>query len=103
MKTIGLIGGMSWESSIEYYRIINQGIRAELGGVHSAQSVMVSVDFGEIEKLQGDFAEDYSDYSWEVETSSTEVEGLFRVAVTVQRSGAAPGRGVRIEELLFAQ
>ncbi len=52
MKNIGLIGGMSWESSIEYYRIINQQIREALGGVHSARSVMVSVDFGEIEKLQ---------------------------------------------------
>lgn len=54
MKNIGLIGGMSWESSIEYYRIINQQARAALGGVHSARSVMVSVDFGEIEKLQAD-------------------------------------------------
>jgi len=52
MKNIGLIGGMSWESSIEYYRIINQQARKALGGVHSARSVMVSVDFGEIEKLQ---------------------------------------------------
>ena len=52
MKNIGLIGGMSWESSIEYYRIINQQTREALGGVHSARSVMVSVDFGEIEKLQ---------------------------------------------------
>ena len=45
MKTIGLIGGMSWESSIEYYRIINQVVRDKLGGLHSAKSVMVSVDF----------------------------------------------------------
>lgn len=52
MKMIGLIGGMSWESSIEYYRIINQEIGKALGGVHSARSVMVSVDFGEIEDLQ---------------------------------------------------
>jgi len=52
MKTIGLIGGMSWESSIEYYRIINQEIRRKLGGTHSAKSVMISVDFAEIEKLQ---------------------------------------------------
>ena len=52
MRKIGLIGGMSWESSIEYYRIINQGVREALGGVHSARSVMVSVDFDEIEKLQ---------------------------------------------------
>ena len=52
MKTIGLIGGMSWESSIEYYRIINQEVRERLGGTHSAKSVMVSVDFAEIEILQ---------------------------------------------------
>jgi len=59
MKTIGLIGGMSWESSIEYYRIINQEVGSALGGVHSAKSVMVSLDFGEIEELQmkGDWEE----------------------------------------------
>ena len=52
MKTIGLIGGMSWESSIEYYRIINQETRSRLGGLHSAKSIMLSVDFAEIEALQ---------------------------------------------------
>jgi aspartate racemase len=52
MKTIGLIGGMSWESSIEYYRIINETVRQHLGGLHSAQSLMYSVDFAEIEILQ---------------------------------------------------
>ena len=52
MKTIGLIGGMSWESSIEYYRIINEATKAKLGGLHSAKCVMVSVDFAEIEILQ---------------------------------------------------
>lgn len=52
MKTIGLIGGMSWESSIEYYRIINEATKAQLGGLHSAKSVMVSVDFAEIEAMQ---------------------------------------------------
>lgn len=52
MKTIGLIGGMSWESSIEYYRIINQVTREKLGGLHSAKSVMVSVDFAPMEVLQ---------------------------------------------------
>jgi aspartate racemase len=52
MKTIGLIGGMSWESSAQYYRIINQEVRARLGGVHSAESLMFSVDFGEVERLQ---------------------------------------------------
>ena len=52
MKTIGMIGGMSWESSIEYYRIINQAVRENLGGLHSAKSIMVSVEFAEIEALQ---------------------------------------------------
>lgn len=52
MKTIGLLGGMSWESSIEYYRLINEIIREKLGGLHSAKSVMYSVDFAEIEALQ---------------------------------------------------
>ncbi len=52
MKTVGLIGGMSWESSIEYYRIINETVRDRLGGLHSAKSIMYSVDFAEIEALQ---------------------------------------------------
>jgi aspartate racemase len=49
---IGLIGGLSWESSAQYYRIINREVRDRLGGVHSARSLMWSVDFGEIEPLQ---------------------------------------------------
>ena len=52
MKTIGLLGGMSWESTLEYYRLINQGIKARLGGSHSAQCLLYSVDFAEIEALQ---------------------------------------------------
>lgn len=52
MKTIGLIGGMSWESSSHYYRLINELVRDRLGGYHSAPSVMVSVDFAEIEGYQ---------------------------------------------------
>ncbi len=52
MKTIGLIGGMSWESSLEYYRIINEEVKKRLGGFHSARCVMYSVDFAEIEVLQ---------------------------------------------------
>lgn len=51
MKTIGLIGGMSWESSLEYYRIINQVIRERLGGYHSARILMYSFDFSEIAEL----------------------------------------------------
>lgn len=52
MKTIGLIGGLSWESSAVYYKIINEKVKDLLGGYHSAKCVMVSLDFAEIEKLQ---------------------------------------------------
>lgn len=52
MKTIGLVGGLSWESSIEYYRIINQEVRRRLGGFHNALSVMATVDFADIVPLQ---------------------------------------------------
>lgn len=52
MKTIGLIGGMSWESTIPYYRQINETIKEHLGGLHSAKLVLYSVDFDEIEQLQ---------------------------------------------------
>ncbi|PVZ68167.1 aspartate/glutamate racemase family protein [Pelagibaculum spongiae] len=52
MKTIGLIGGMSWESTTSYYQALNQGIKQRLGGLHSAKICLYSVDFDEIEKLQ---------------------------------------------------
>ncbi len=51
MKTIGLLGGMSWESTTHYYRMLNQGINARLGGLHSAKIVLVSVDFQPLETL----------------------------------------------------
>ncbi|HBN90347.1 aspartate/glutamate racemase family protein [Rheinheimera aquimaris] len=52
MKTIGLIGGMSWESTIPYYRAINEGVKQQLGGLHSARCILYSVDFHDIERLQ---------------------------------------------------
>lgn len=52
MKTIGLIGGMSWESSAVYYQLINKKVKEKLGGFHSCKSIMVTVDFAEIEALQ---------------------------------------------------
>jgi aspartate racemase len=76
MKTIGMIGGMSWESSIEYYRLTNQAVRERLGGVHSAKSVMVSVDFGEIEALQ-------TSGRWEEATQM-----MVQAALQVERGGA---------------
>jgi len=59
MKTIGLIGGMSWESTVPYYRIINETVKERLGGLHSAKLVLYSFDFHEIEVLQhsGDWEE----------------------------------------------
>jgi aspartate racemase len=52
MRTLGLLGGMSWESTVPYYRTINEAVRERLGGLHSAQLVLFSVDFEEIERLQ---------------------------------------------------
>lgn len=76
MKIIGLIGGMSWESSLEYYRIINETVKEKLGGFFSAKSVMYSVNFEEIEKLQhkGD---------WQAAT-----ELMVDAAQRVERAGA---------------
>jgi len=54
MKTIGMLGGMSWESSAIYYQLINREVQKRLGGVHSAKALMYSFDFGEIAKLQGE-------------------------------------------------
>jgi len=77
----------------------------------STASLLAASKLAEIEaagvvnwtELRGDFGEDYPDYTWEVETSSTEVEGLVRIVVIVQRGETAAGGEVRIEELLFAQ
>lgn len=59
MKTIGLIGGMSWESTLTYYQIINEAVKRELGGLHSAKLLLASVDFAQIEACQqrGDWAQ----------------------------------------------
>ncbi len=52
MKTIGLIGGMSWESTVTYYKIINETVKEKLGGLHSAKCILYSIDFQEIEECQ---------------------------------------------------
>lgn len=76
MKTIGLIGGMSWESTVTYYQVINRTIEEELGGLHSAKILLYSVDFDEIERYQ-------ANNEWE---KSAEVLGL--AACRLQRAGA---------------
>ena len=54
MKRIGLLGGMSWESTVTYYQMINEAVKRRLGGLHSAELVLYSVDFAEIEKCQAE-------------------------------------------------
>jgi aspartate racemase len=76
MKTIGLIGGLSWESSIEYYRIINETVRDRLGGLHSAQCLLYSFNFAEIEALQ-------ASGDWEQAT-----QRMIAAAQQVERGGA---------------
>ena len=76
MKVIGLIGGMSWESTVPYYRIVNETVKQRLGGLHSARVVLYSVDFDEIERLQ------HSD-QWTVAG-----ERLADAARAIERAGA---------------
>lgn len=76
MKTIGLIGGMSWESSLEYYRIINEAVKDKLGEPHSCKSIMYSVDFDEFEKLQ-------HENRWELLTMK-----MIDIAKKLEKAGA---------------
>jgi len=76
VKTIGLIGGMSWESTLLYYRIVNERIRERCGGLHSARLVLASVDFHEVERLQQAGAWDEAG------------EILARCAVSIEAAGA---------------
>lgn len=76
MKTLGLIGGMSWESTIPYYRIINERINERLGGLHSAKLLLHSVDFHEIEALQ-------AQGDWEQAAQS-----LVTIATSLRQAGA---------------
>ncbi|MBM9458328.1 amino acid racemase [Nocardioides sp. zg-536] len=76
MQTIGLVGGMSWESSAAYYEALNRGVEESLGGLHSARSVLASVDFAEVTALQE--AEDWDGVA----------EVLRAAAISVERAGA---------------
>ena len=100
MKTIGLIAGMSWESSQLYYRLMNQGVQQRLGGLHSAQILMYSVDFAPIEKLQhlGDWdgaAEILADAARRLEAGGADffligTNTMHRVATTVAEAVDIP-------------
>ena len=76
MLTIGLLGGMSWESTLTYYQAINQGVKAKLGGLHSAKIAMLSIDFAELEKMQ-------IEENW-----SAQAELLVNAALKVEAAGA---------------
>lgn len=76
MKTLGLLGGMSWESTVTYYQIINKTVKKELGGLHSAKILLYSVDFSEIEEYQ-------SKNEW---VKSAEILGA--AALNLQKAGA---------------
>ena len=100
MKTIGLIGGMSWESSIEYYRLLNEGVKARLGGLHSAKCLLYSVDFAEMEPLQR--LDEWDETAKRLIVAATRVEKggadflllctntMHKVADAIQRSVSIP-------------
>ena len=100
MKTIGLIGGMSWESTVTYYQVINETIREELGGLHSAKILMYSVDFDEIDKCQssGDWkrsADILSDAAMRLECAGADfivicTNTMHKVAPEVRESVSIP-------------
>lgn len=100
MKTIGLLGGMSWESTVSYYKEINEGVKAALGGLHSAKICLYSVDFDEIEKLQhsgkwDEAAKILSNAAQAVEAGGAEMllictNTMHRVAEDIQSSISIP-------------
>ena len=100
MKTIGLIGGMSWESTVGYYQAINRGVKERLGGLHSAKVVLYSVDFDSIEKVQhrGDWqgaADILCDAARSVEAGGADcvlicTNTMHKVAAEVEQSISIP-------------
>jgi aspartate racemase len=105
MKTIGLIGGMSWESSLEYYRILNETVRERLGGLHSAKCVMFSVDFAEIEVLQREGRWEEGDAAMVTAAQSLEHAGADCVVLatnTMHKSAGAMQAGIGIPLLHIA-
>lgn len=100
MKTIGMLGGMSWESTLSYYRALNEGIKSQLGGFHSARICLVSVDFDELEQLQhrdawDEIAAILSAAAQDVERGGAEfllicTNTMHRVAPEIQRAVSIP-------------
>lgn len=98
MKTIGLLGGMSWESTETYYRLLNEGVKERLGGLHSARIAMVSVDFAPIEELQ--VADDWDAAGRELAEAARGIEAAgadFLVIATNTMHEVAPAIEAAIE------
>ena len=87
MKTIGLIGGMSWESTITYYQVLNETIKQVLGGLHSAKCILYSVDFEEIEKCQAN-----GDWDRSAEILSDAAQSLEKAGADATKVGIGPGK-----------
>jgi aspartate racemase len=99
MKTIGLLGGMSWESTASYYRLINEAVKARMGGLHSAQLLLHSVDFAQIDQLQRDGDWDAAAAQLARAASGLEVagaDGLLICANTMHKVAPAIEAAVRI-------
>ena len=99
MRTLGLIGGMTWHSTVDYYRLINQGVQERLGGTHSSQMLLLSIDFEPVEELQarGDWAclgRRMGEWAQRLEAAGA--EGLVICANTMHRLTDDVARAVRI-------
>jgi aspartate racemase len=99
MKTIGLIGGMSWQSSLEYYRILNETVKDSLGGFHSCECIIYSVDFAEFERLQHEGSWDRVDELMIAAAKRLEAGGSDMVLIgtnTMHKSAEAVSREINI-------
>ncbi|HTE49599.1 MAG TPA: aspartate/glutamate racemase family protein [Kofleriaceae bacterium] len=106
MKTIGLIGGMSWESTLHYYRLINQGVKRRLGGLHSARILLASVDFAPIAALQAAGDWDQAGAILAGEAAALERAGadfLVLCTNTMHRVAAAIGAGTSLPLVHIAE
>jgi aspartate racemase len=99
VKTLGLLGGMTWHSTVDYYRLINEGVQARLGGSHSAELLLLSIDFVPIEKMQerGDWAGMGRVMGeWAKRLENAGAEGLVICTNTMHRLADDVGRAIRI-------
>lgn len=105
MKTLGLLGGMTWHSTVDYYRLINEGVQKRLGGSHSAQLLLLSIDFVPVEELQerGDWAGmGRMMGAWARQLEEAGAEGLVICTNTMHRLAVDVGKAIHIPLLHIA-